>query len=149
MRKKHIGSRFEYEEQRDANLMKVYREALSLPEPLSQSEICHYVSMHGADRFWVSEERALAVISRMYRNYHATLSTMYPLKRKMYREIFARVNRLMKERPCLSRIEAVSEVVASPAPEFYLTPGSVKVILCRIKKKQWYQQRKHRLRHLF
>lgn len=147
---KHAGSTFEYEQQRDESLLRAYRALLqNAPDGMPQNDIFALTVQTPCERFWVSEERAVAVISRMASRYHQTLRYMRPQKRRMYREIYRRVAVLMERDSRLSRREAVEEVVAGQAPEFYLTPGSAKVILCRMKKKRWYQERKRRLRHLF
>ena len=146
---KHKGSQFEYERQRDENLLRVYRTLMGSCAVISQQEIYLKTVASPADRFWVSEERAVAVIASMTSDYNGTLRRMLPQKQRMYIEIYKRTQRLMKERKGITRTEAVAEVVQSPAPEFYLTPGSVAVILCKIKKKQWYLERKRKLRHLF
>jgi hypothetical protein len=97
----------------------------------------------------VSEERALAVIANMSSDYNGTMRRMLPQKQRMYQDIYARTMKLMKTNKGMTRAEAVAEVVQSPAPEFFLTPGSAAVILCKMKKKQWYLERKRKLRHLF
>ena len=150
MQGRHKGSSFEYEEKRDANLLKIYREVLAKASVSTPIEaICAAVASHECDRFWVSEERTNIVTGMMAKNMEGTLKGMTPLKRKMYLEIYSRVQMLMKEHPGMTRLQAVSEVISSPAPEFYLTPGSVEVIICKMKKKAWYKERKRKLRHLF
>lgn len=146
---KHKGSAFEYERQRDENLLRVYRTLMGTLAVTSQYEIYCKTIASPADRFWVSEERAVAVIASMSSDYNGTLKKMLPQKQRMYTEIYKRTMKLLKANRGMSRAEAVTEVVQSPAPEFYLTPGSVAVILCKIKKKQWYLERKRKLRHLF
>lgn len=149
MQGKHKGSKFEYEEQRNLNLLKVYRRVMSTADYSTlQWDIYKKVVMSESERFWVSEERADSIICNMRRDYHGTLKRMYPLKRKMYKEIYQRTMQLLDKHPEMSRVDAIAEVLSGPAPEFYLTPGSAKVILCRAKKK-WYQERRHKLRHLF
>lgn len=149
MQGKHKGSKFEYEEQRNQNLLKVYRKVMAVADYSTlQPDIFKLVVMSESERFWVSEERADAVLCKMLRNGHAALKNMYPLKRKMYKEIFERTMEMMKENPKMTRMEAISVVLAGPAPEFYLTPCSARVILCKAKQK-WYQERKQKLRHLF
>lgn len=149
MQGKHKGSKFEYEEQRNVNLLKVYRKVMASADYSTlQADIYKTVVMSQSERFWVSEERADSIICKMRRDYHGTLKRMYPLKRKMYKEIYQRTMQLLEKHPEISRMDAVAEVLAGPAPEFYLTPGSAKVILC-IAKKKWYQERKQKLRHLF
>lgn len=144
---KHTNSKFEYEQQRDENLLRVYRSLLGASSLQNMEDIYRRAVMTPCERFWVSEERALAVVSRMAKDYNGSLHQMWPLKRKMYKEIYKRTQKLMEQG--YSRAEAVFAVVAQPAPEFYLTPGSAKVILCRMKKKKWYLERKRKLRHLF
>lgn len=113
-----------------------------------QTDIFRKVVMHESERFWVSEERADAVICKIRREGFSALKNMYPLKRKMYKEIYARTMKTMKDNPGMSRLDALSMVLSEPAPEFYLTPSSASVILCKARKK-WYQERKQKLRHLF
>lgn len=146
---KHKGSAFEYERQRDENLLRVYRTLMGSLAVTSQCEIYRMVVASPADRYWVSEERAVAVIANMTTDYNGTLRKMLPQKQRMYADIYRRTMKLMKANKGMTRAEAVMEVVQSPAPEFYLTPGSAAVILCKMKKKQWYLERKRKLRHLF
>ena len=149
MQGKHKGSTFEFEEQRNRNLLKVYRMVMATADCTTmQTEIFRKVVMHESERFWVSEERADAVICKIRREGFHVLKNMYPLKRKMYREIYERTMNMMDDNPGMSRLDALSRVLSEPAPEFYLTPSSASVILCKAKKK-WYQERKQKLRHLF
>ena len=43
--------------------------------------------------------------------------------------------------------ELCAKVIAQPAPKFYLTPGSAKVMVCKARK-QWIQEKWKRLRLL-
>lgn len=149
MQGKHKGSKFEFEEQRDLNLLKVYREVMGASDgTVLQHDIYKMVVMHESERFWVSDERAYAILCKMMRGEHHVLKNMYPLKRKMYKEIYERTMKALKEHPEMPRLEALSKVLASPAPEFYLTPSSAWVILCKAKQR-WYKERKQKLRHLY
>ena len=147
---KHKGSHFEYEAERGENLLKVYRQIMSESDgTVMQEDIYRRVVMQPAARFWVSEERALTVLYNMRKDYHGTLRKMYPLKRKMYKEIYRRTEEMITSVPGMTKRDAVSLVVSSPAPEFYLTPGSAEVILCKLKRREWCLKRKQKLRHLF
>lgn len=149
MQGKHKGSTFEFEEQRNLNLLKVYRKVMATSDlSTMQTDIFRKVVMHESERFWVSEERADAVICKIKREGYSALKNMYPLKRKMYKVIYEKTMKMMDDNPGMSRIDAISRVLSEPAPEFYLTPSSASVILCKAKKK-WYQERKQKLRHLF
>lgn len=84
-------------------------------------------------RFWVSEERAILVMKQMMRG--ESIETMNPKKQEMYREIYGRVCRIMEREPGYSLIDATCEAVNSPAPEFYLTAKSAKVIIYQIRRR--------------
>lgn len=144
---KPTGSHFEYEAQRDDNLMQCYHELLTSAKFVRMPEIYRQVVDMPAQRFWVSEERAAIVISSMMRG--DKLENMRPLKREMYNEIYRRAMALREEDPTLPISQLVAQVVEQPAPKFYLTPGSAKVLICKIRKEWYYQRTKRRLRHCF
>lgn len=79
-----------------------------------------------APRFWVSEERATAVVSRLLAG--RTLGRMRPMRRRMFADIARRVRQLLEAEPSLSLYLAVERVVNSPAPSYYLSPGSAKAV---------------------
>lgn len=94
-------------------------------------------------RFWVSEERAAIVVSGMMRG--VAIGNMRPQKREMFREIFRRTQALLEECPDLALSEAVARVVRQPAPKFYLTPQSARIIFYRIKDK-WFKKEMRKLK---
>ncbi len=143
---KPIGSKFEYEEERNDNLMSVYHNLISNCATIRMRELMVELVNSPSARFWVSEERASIVISSMMRG--CTLDEMSRMKREMFMEIYRRVMEIQKAYPGISMSEAIFQVIRQPAPKFYLTPGSAKVIIHKIKKK-WYEKRNRRLRHLF
>lgn len=144
---KPTGSHFEYEAERDDNLMECYHELLRRAEFVRMPEIYSQVVDMPAKRFWVSEERAAIVVSAMMRG--ERLDNMRPLKREMYNEIYRRAMEIREENPELPISRLVAQVVEQPAPKFYITPGSAKVLICKIRKQWYYQRTKRRLRHLF
>ena len=86
---KNVGAIFEYEEERNEDLMRAYKTQLALRENRDlQSVLCSVVEMP-SKRFWVSEERAAIVISEMIRG--KGLKIKGKVKREMYHEIFRRV----------------------------------------------------------
>lgn len=93
-----------------------------------------------AQRFYVSEERAAIVLSKMLQG--QSIAHMQLQKRRMFEEIYRRFLALMQRRPYLRYQEAVAIVVNQPAPEFYLTIGSAIVILHRIRKRRREEARK-------
>lgn len=101
------------------------------------SEVFRSLVNMPSKRFWVSEERAAIVVSDMMKG--ATLDNMRPQKREMFQEIHRRTVALMGEKPEMSLSEAVAHVVRQPAPRFYLTPQSARIIFYRIKER-WYKK---------
>lgn len=146
MKKKDIGAYFEYEEARNKDLMRAFRKVKDAYPSASLHEIYKRVVEQPSERFWVSEERASIVISSMTKG--ETLENMHSTKREMYYEIYSRVLEMRKSRPEDSIYDLTFDAVNSPAPKFYLTPGSAKVIIHKIKH-EWYEERKRKLRHLF
>lgn len=143
---KNKGSIFEYEDARNRDLIRAYRQLVRESGRIYLPEICRKLVNMPSERFWVSEERASIVISDMIKG--RSIEMMTPNKREMYEEIYARVMELRKENPDATVYELVSRVVDGPAPKFYLTPKSAKVIISKIKS-EWYERRKRKYRHLF
>lgn len=141
------GSHFEYEDQRNDDLMTVYHNLLVEAQHVCMPDIYERAAASPSRRFWVSEERAAIVVSAMMRG--DRLTNMRPLKREMYTEIYNRVMELRQQQPDLPISQLVATVVEQPAPKFYLTPGSAKVLICKIRKEWYYQRTKRRLRHCF
>lgn len=144
------GRSFELQNQRDMDLYCVYKQMLAdSPYPIYQPEVLRKTVTHSSKRFWVSSERATIVVSEMRRG--NDLSFMNPCKRAMYEEIKKRVDALEKKTGETRLCILVEQVVCQPAPEFYLTPGSAKVILCRSKKRiyECFERKKRQLRFMF
>lgn len=143
---KHKGSKFEYEDERDKDLMRAYHEQLESCDAIVLSDIFRNVVEMPSARFWVSEERAAIVIARMFRG--DKLEKMRPNAREMYFEIYKRVVSEREKYPDKSIAEIVFHVIRQPAPKFYLTPDSARVIVTRIKREKYSKVFK-RLRHMF
>lgn len=140
------GCDFEYAEQRDRELMKAYRDQLKSCNKIHLPDVLSKTVNTSSTRFWVSESRAAIIIGKMFRG--ESINGMKPMKIEMFNEIFHRVKKLQTLNPKRSLNDLVCEVVNTPAPKFYLTPESAKIIICRIKKK-WLEERKKKLQHLF
>ncbi|MCU6767837.1 hypothetical protein OCV73_02545 [Barnesiella propionica] len=126
--------------------MRVYREQILHCDTIKLPQIFDLVVNTPSVRFWVSEERAAIVIANMMRG--DKLLKMRNTKREMFFEIYKRAMKLRQEYPEMSVYELAFHVVRQPAPKFYLTAGSAKVIVHKIKKK-WYEERKRKQRYLF
>ena len=144
MKKKY--SHFEYEEERNEDLMRAYHEIRGKYPEMKSREIDEEISRMPSKRFWVSEERASIVISAMLKG--RKFDKMGKTKLEMYNEILKRVIELKQKMPNKTLSELVFNVVNSPAPKFYLTPGSIRILIHKIKTK-WYEEKKRKYRHLF
>lgn len=142
---KNRGSVFEYARERNDDIMRAYVEQIDSCERINLPKIFSRVVEMPSKRFWVSPERASIVISNIIRG--DKLEGMRPTKREMFFEIYRRVMELKGVYPKKTIYQLTSEVVQQEAPKFYLTAGSAKVIICRVKK-QWYARRMQRLRRL-
>lgn len=142
---KHHGAMMEYAEERMQDLMRAYDEYISSCAYIRMPDVYSAIVNMQSQRFWVSDIRATKVIYAMLRG--VPLKDMRPLKREMFEEILRRVLALRKKRPELTIRTCCSIVVAQPAPKFYLTPGSAKIMVCKARKK-WVQEKLKRLRLL-
>lgn len=122
MKKK--GATCDYNAARDEAILQAYRRHALACERIRVCEIAEKVAATPGCRFYVSEERALAVVSAMIRG-TGDMTRMKDSKRRMFVEIYRRVEALRRQRPRSSLISLVSEVVNSPAPELYLSPRYV------------------------
>lgn len=140
------GREFEFKEDRDNDLIYVYRLAMENAKyPVNITEVLTNVVNSPSKRFWVSSERASNIISEMCAGNN--LSGMKLNKQLMFREIYRRVVQ-MKDMPRYKNYrlsELVSIVIEQPAPKFYITPESAKIIIHHIKKRECYKQRLQRL----
>lgn len=136
---KNYGSFFEYEQERNADLIRAYREDISSCKVIRLSEVWQRIANMPSARFWVSEERAAIVVAKMMHG--DKLEGMRPLKREMFFEIFRRVKKLRAEFPDVSIYTCCIRVVCSPAPKFYMTPLSIRETIYKIKR-SWYKERR-------
>lgn len=140
------GAENECRQERNNELMKVYHRLICDCDYVNMPTIYAKVAESPSPRFWVSEERAAIVLASIRKG--DTLENMRPNNREMFRELYKRAQKVMRQHPRMTLLDVAFIVVRQPAPKFYLTPGSAKVIICNAKKK-WYEERKRKLRHLF
>ena len=128
---KKPGSVAEFGQQRDEELLNAFKAQLRHLGSISLDEMFERAAKSPASRFWVSERRAAAVISKMLKG--DQILSMNPKKREMYFEIFRRAKRIFKENPGTTIADAAYEVVNSPAPEFYITTKSARVMIYKLR----------------
>ena len=132
---KRQGSKFEYEAERNKELLKAYCSQVEICSEIRLDEILSRVVNTPCSRFWVSDERASIVMSGIERG-TANLDSMIESRKEMFLEIYDRVKALRINNPTMSLSELTKEVVKQPAPRFYLTAKSARTIIHRIRT-QW------------
>lgn len=120
---KYHGCILEFTDERNKELLRVFREVIDEQSFIDLTEIFGIVVGRPCSRFWVSEERAFVVISAMLKG-KPILNALRPNKREMFQEIYNRVIELRKTNRDATLFELVIKVVNSPAPKFYLTARS-------------------------
>lgn len=135
---KSFGSVLAFTRERNAALLKAYREQINVVRRVRLNEIGERIVLSPAPRFWVSEERAAAVVSAIMRG-KPVLETMRPTKREMFEEIHRRVVELKELHPDWSLCLLVFKVVNSPAPKFYMEASSALERLFKIRN-GWYDK---------
>lgn len=137
---KSFGSVLAFTRERNAALLKVYREQVDAASFVRLNEIGEKIVNSPSPRFWVSEERAAAVVSAIMRG-NPVLETMRPTKREMFEEIHRRVMALKEQHPDWHLCQLVFNVVNSPAPKFYMEVSSALERLFKIRN-GWYDNGK-------
>lgn len=100
---KSFGSVLAFTRERNAALLKAYREQVDAASFVRLNEIGEKIVNSPSPRFWVSEERAAAVVSAIMRG-KPVLETMRPTKREMFEEIHRRVMALKRTAPRLAPV---------------------------------------------
>lgn len=140
---KYFGSILDFTRERNADLMRVYRDRLAEASIIVMPVIFQLVADSPASRFWVSEERAAIVISAMAAG--KPMPRMRSNKCEMFEEIYRRYLLMREDYPDKSVYELVTKIVNQPAPKFYLTPRTVGEFIYRIKN-GWYDNQYDRYR---
>ena len=136
---KHRGCLSDFIPQRNLELMQAYRRACDSTQFIIQRKVCEVVANSPCSRFWVSEERAKAVVSDILKGRYI-LDGMLPMKREMYIEIFRRSQALREDAPLF---DIVMLAVNSPSPKFYMTPDSVLQIVWIIRRGHYKVRHNH------
>lgn len=131
---KPVGTKFEFAEQRNEDLISTYRRKLSECEVIRLPKVLRETVQSPSKRFWVSEERAIIVVMQMMAG--KNLDRMQPMRKAMYEEIYRRTMKVKMMNPEMTITDIVSRVIEQPAPCFYLTQGSAKVIIHNAMKKR-------------
>ena len=128
---KKIGNVCDYINDRDKELYHRYREALATAQTIKLDDILLSVIHSRTSRLWLSENRAAEIIKSFIRADGKFKPN--PKRAEIYNEVWRRYRRLRSKRPNDAFSDIVFDVVNSPADSFYLTIGSAKVIICKIR----------------
>ncbi|MBD5339408.1 MAG: hypothetical protein HDR98_09880 [Bacteroides sp.] len=128
---KYFGSTVSFTRERNADIMRVFRQKLVEADFICIDDICRQVAESPASRFWVSAERAAVVISSMEAG--RALPPMRELKREMFCEIFRRYKQMRLLHPEESLLDLVAVIVNQGAPKFYYSPATVREYVRRIR----------------
>lgn len=137
---KSLGSALSFTAERNDALLRAFRHHVQTSPFVRLDDIGRKIVNSPSPRFWVSEERAAAVVSAIMRG-KPVLDTMRPTKREMFLEIHRRVIALKKIHPDWPLGRLVLTVVNSPAPKFYMEPSSALERLFKIRN-GWYGKKK-------
>lgn len=128
--------RLDFKEERDLDFLSSYKLVIKKfgqnAPYLKKDFLLLQTIMQPAKRFYVSEEQSLRVISNMLKEGSSNIKNA--VKRLMYEEILLRVQKekATSEKPLQEIIELV---INQPAPRFYLTLESARILHYKLIKK--------------
>jgi hypothetical protein len=137
----------EFHEERDKDLWHTYLQVCENEMYSNGMDAVRRSVQHEAPRFYVSDERAVRVLSWMM-NGDERMERMMPKRREMFHEIYRRTMALRAQHPGSSLTELVRRVVCRPAPEYYLTPKSGYMILRQMRRRRRSEKMKQLLVHV-
>lgn len=133
MKKK--GSTAEFTAVRDRELYANFIELLRTSD-MPLRDMFGEAARRPASRFWVSPERAAAVVVPMLRGRQTALPVnAYEGRKRMFGEIAVRALEAIENDPDLLPTHAVEQVIMQPAPEFYLSDWAARQIIYRHRRK--------------
>ena len=142
---RHVGNKIDHVEERDRAVYDEFKKRTSgSSDMIDLDMVSEEIAKAPSPRFWVSTERALAVVRELNRG--RDISVAKPYRREMFLEIHRRVKELRERRPELALWDAVYIVVMSPAPEFYMSPRSVYMAFTRERKRSRIRRMQSRKR---
>lgn len=128
---KKLGAICDYIEDRNRELLSAYHKVVAGVNYIHRDKVLRLVAASPTSRLWISETRAIEVI----RKYLLTGRVPNNSRRgKLYAELCRRYDEVVASHTNEDIDSIVFGIVNSPASEFFMTPQSVKVILCKYKK---------------
>lgn len=117
---KKRNSTSEFNAHRNTVLLENFRSAIANQSRIETVKAFQTAADMPAPRFWVSEQRAAVVISKMLAGEPLPEGT-FEKKREMYEELCARVKEMRALEPDRTISSLVMEAVNSPAPSSYMS----------------------------
>ena len=139
---KNFGSVCEFARQRTADLLRVYFACIESCAYVRMPEIFESVVNSPAPRFYISAPRAAVVVAALDKG--DSLSSMRPNKREMFAEIYRRYLILRAANPAAPVAHLVRDIVEQPAPKFYLSASSAKIIILKARK-LWFKEKSKKM----
>lgn len=123
----------EFASERSELLLRNFRESIARQSVISRQKAFREAVEAPAPRFWVSEARAMRIISSLLNGIDLT-EGMRPEKRRMYHEIFRRVKEIKEKNPQTPLGDIVFEVVNNEAPHSYISWQSAAKLVSKFKR---------------
>lgn len=128
MKKK--GSNCEFSEERNEEIKRLFNKELKRKGSGTISDAMQAVWQSPASRFYISEQRAKAVLR--YRENHGVFPGRLQGRLEMYEELWRRYNRKLSENTAADNDDIIFDVVNSPAPSFYLSRRTMRTLIYAI-----------------
>lgn len=126
----------ELKRMRDEALYEVYLQGLEAGAFESLQEAADYVSTHPAPQYFIAAKKVSDYFGMI--ESHVSLIALNSASRRRVWRLYAEYRRWLQENPGskLSRERVCELLVDEPAPEFYLKPDSVRLIILRMRREK-------------
>ena len=129
---------YERKKEKAVALTRAFHTMLSRNRNLSVTQLIERLESLPAPRFYVSTQNAINMVHRIRKGLE---TNMRGKRREMFDEIIARLEKEKRKHPQKSNYDQMEDVLAQPAPSFYMTGKSMyKIINSHLK-----ENRKRRL----
>lgn len=119
------------------DLIKAYNKVA--PTCLMQDDAYKKTVKQPAPRYYVSAKQATQILSPMVHGDFTRVDMMLPNKRRMYYSLLEKVIELSEKRAFVGKplTYIVQFAVSSPAPEFFISGGSFRIIRSALKNNRY------------
>lgn len=143
---KHSGAIMEYADERLCDIMRTFDDYIASCNHINMAYICKHIASIPARRFWVSDIWASKIVTAMLKGKYPYYK-MRMLKKEMFQEICRRVVKLREQHPEWTINKCCKIIVAQPAPKHYLSSGSIRIMICKERKRR-IRERQRKLQRL-